>query len=106
VTAWRPSTAIEDCYYRGRNYLPDEDTTHPTKSGAKHRNRYAELPSEFSEVRGKLGLAPMGLTLGAECKRSDSLGGKTHHTPFYSPTIYKAGNLVDFPLWNKKLMFL
>jgi hypothetical protein len=63
----------------------------------------AELPIEFSEVRGKLGLAPMGLTLGAECKRSDSLGGKTHHTPFYSPTIYKAGNLVDFPLWHKKL---
>ena len=63
----------------------------------------AELPIEFSEMRGRLGLAPMGLQPWSGVKRSDSLGGKTHHTPFYSPTIYKAGNLVDFPLTGKKL---
>jgi hypothetical protein len=43
------------------------------------------------------------LPLGGIAEVSPRRGGrKTHHSPFYSPTIYKAGNGVNLPFSTKK----
>jgi hypothetical protein len=33
-------------------------------------------------------------------------GRKTHHTPFYSPTIYKPRKIAHFPFSHKKSLLM
>jgi hypothetical protein len=47
----------------------------------------AELPIEFSEMRGRLGLAPMGLNLGAELNVATPWEVKLT-TPRFTPLLY------------------
>jgi hypothetical protein len=53
---------------------------------------------ELQRLRGRTRLALRGL---AEFPRGD-VGRKTKHSTFYSPTIYKAGNITHFPFSGNK----